>query len=454
MAVACGCRGKPTGPAFAVVGESTRIRLDDPLPATTPWFDGTTITLVAARGETLGVVVRQADPAELQLVVDDKRVSVQGYDVDAIEVSRPSTAMYGGSRGRGRYADGLRPALHPAANPAYFEIRVDAPAGTYRGHLSRAGRTVPVELTVAPIELVPLPRSVWAYEDPKEIDDPAAERACIDMFARHGVLLSPDIKLGDWTSRQSLVADMRYVPVIIPDDPATVGPVVAKWLEAFAGSNQIPFAIPIDEPHTPEARAKVKALAAAVHAAGGGPGRLLLAVTADPSPELGADLYISLHAHTGEWTYNGAPPRAGSMVLDAETPSLRTWGWIAWRYRVPLWYAWDALYWHDRYHSKRALDLGDPISFDDGDDRGNLDGVLALPGCIPTLRLEALRRGLIDRQLLDLAAECKPDETAALAKSIVPTALGEAGDHASWSSDEATWEMARRKLIELASSCE
>jgi hypothetical protein len=347
----------------------------------------------------------------------------------------------------------LHPAVHPSTDPAYFEIEVTASAGTYSGHLWQSGRTIPVALTVAPVELPPLPKRVWAYEDPKELADPAAERACIDMFARHGVWLGPDIKLADWPQRQALVADMPFVPVVIPDDPAAAGPVVAKWLDAFTGSQQVPFAIPVDEPHGEAARAKVKALADAVHAAGGGPGKLLLAVTADSTPSLGADLYISLHARDGEWTYNGAPPRAGSMVVDAETPGTRTWGWIGWRYHTPLWYVWDALYWHDRYHSKRAIDLANAVSFDDGDDHGNLDGVLALPGCVPTLRLEALRRGLVDRQLLDLAARCKPDDTAALATSIVPSALGEAGDHASWSTDEATWELARRKLIALASSC-
>jgi hypothetical protein len=435
---------------YAVVGESTRIRTDDPLPALTPWFDGTEITLVAARGETLGLLVRHSDTAETRLAIEGA-IRVEAYDVRSIPVMHPSTSMYGGNRGAGRYADALQPARYPTTDPAYFEIHVDAPAGTYHGSLAVGGRTFPIQLAVARVQLPPLPRTVWAYEDPREIHDPVAERACIDMFARHGVMLGPDIKLDDWPARKPLVAGMPFVPVIVPDDPAAVGPIVASWLEAFAGSDQIPFAIPVDEPHTPEARAKVKALTAAVHGAGGGPGKLLLAVTADPSPELGADLYISLHAHTGEWTYNGAPPRAGSMVLDAETPSLRTWGWIAWRYRVPLWYAWDALYWHDRYHGKRALDLDDPVSFDDGDDHGNLDGVLALPGCVPTLRLAALRRGLVDRQLLDLAAACKPADTAALAKSIVPSALGDAGDHASWSTDEATWELARRKLIELAS---
>jgi len=33
----------------------------------------------------------------------------------------------------------------------------------------------------------------------------------------------------------------------------------------------------------------------------------------------------------------------------------------------------------------------------------------------------------------------------------VPRALGDAGDRPAWPSDEAAWEAARRRLIELAS---
>lgn len=82
--------------------------------------------------------------------------------------------------------------------------------------------------------------------------------------------------------------------------------------------------------------------------------------------------------------------------------------------------------------------------------------MLALPGpggCRPTLRLAAIRRGLYDRKLLELAAACDPAATAALAEKLVPTALGDAPATGvpSWPTDEATWELARRELLELAS---
>jgi len=73
------------------------------------------------------------------------------------------------------------------------------------------------------------------------------------------------------------------------------------------------------------------------------------------------DVFISPKSIPGEraarrgrgeqfWTYNGKPPQAGSMTLDTEAGGLRTWGWIAERYDIPLWYAWEGLYFSDRYN--------------------------------------------------------------------------------------------------------
>src|SRR5205823_5897943 len=254
---------------------------------------------------------------------------------------------------------------------------------------------------------------VWAYYDPRELqwaqlgagtaDAPSAEeRACIATFRRYGVLLSPDLPLSAWPARRELLAGFPFIPVKLDIDH--VADDVHGWIAATAGTGQIPFTIPIDEPSTPEARLKVRALAQLVRSSGGGPMTFEYAVTAEPHPDLGddIDLYITLAPKRADtfvrWTYNGAPPRAGSFVLDAAAPGPRTWGWLAWRWNIPVWYVWDALYWHDRHNRRdaplpgRALDAAaDATSFDDGDDHGNLDGVLALPGdaktpCLPTVR--------------------------------------------------------------------
>lgn len=458
-AIGPACKHPDPGPDLQVVGESMRLRSTDPVPRTSPFFDGKRVTLVAARGETLGIQVLHRGGGPVTLALPGAKVA--SFDVRPVKALQASTEMYGGGRGAGEYADDLVPASPPTTDPAYFTITAQASG---EGELVVGARHIPVSLSVGSVELPPLPLDVWAYYDPRELggtlDAPSdAERSCIAMFAEHGVLLSPDLPPRAWAARKDLVPT-HWVPAVIPDDPAAAPRAVRAWLDQ-APDREL-FAIPIDEPRTPEARAKVTALARAVRTAGGG--RFHYAVTDEPRPEYGdlVDLYISPKAAhlTGDtherWTYNGRPPEAGAMVLDAVDPGLRTWGWIAFRYRIPVWYVWDALYWHDRHnrkdHPPRTLVAGaDATSFDDGDDHGNLDGVLALPGCHPTLRLEALRRGYEDRALLQAAAICHPAQASALAAKLVPRALGDAKHAPAWPADEAAWESARRQLLALAS---
>jgi hypothetical protein len=489
VCVWAGCR-RESGPALQIIGESVRWRIGDPVPATSAWFDGQAVTVTAARGEIVGLQVlhRGGGPVSLKLAAPG--VAIRGYDVEAFEVRRPSTALYGGSHGAGAYVDGLTAAAMPTTDPAYFEIDVarDAAPATVIGELVAGGRTLNVALMIAPVTLPPLAPRVWAYEDHHELalaragtaevyaSDAQAgpqpvsddERACIALFRSYGVVFSPDVHLEDWPARKELLAGLPDLPVWIAEDPAKAEAQVKGWIAATAGTGQVPFAIPIDEPRTPEARKKVRSLADVVRAAGGGPTSFRFAVTDSPHAEYGdaIDLYISPRAvhlagdRVPRWTYNGAPPQAGAMVLDAESPGMRTWGWIAWRWQIPIWYVWDATYWHDRHNRHGAPLPGpamdparDPVSFDDGEDHGNFDGVLALPGCRPTLRMAALRRGYQDLALLDLAAACDRPKAEALAARMVPRALGDAGEGGApaWSTDDAVWETARRELIKLAS---
>jgi hypothetical protein len=431
------------------------------VPQTSPWFDGHALTVTAARGETIGVQVlhRGGGPVTIALPA----ATVRGFAVTTVHVTRPSTHMYGGdSRGTGDYPDELVPADAPATDPAYFTIAVprDLAPGHYTGELAVAALKFPVALDVAAVTLE-LPLAAWAEYHPDEIGGTSeapgeAEKACIAMFREHGVLLAPPIRAAAFPARKDLLAGAPFVPVDLGRDPAHAADEARAWKDLTPG--QRAFAIPIDEPSAAQ-RASVRAFADAVHAANR---ELIYAVTDEPRAEYGdaVDLYIPLTPKLTDtyphWTYNGASPRAGSMVVDAPPPGTRTWGWIAWRYKLPIWYAWEALYWHDRYNHKsaspRALDVTrDATSFDEGEDHGNLDGVLALPGCHPTLRLEALRRGLEDRALLDLAAACDPTATSQLAAELVPRALGDATGTPAWPSDEAPWEAARRNLLVLAS---
>ncbi|MBA2539989.1 MAG: hypothetical protein H0V17_10170 [Deltaproteobacteria bacterium] len=457
------------------------------LPLTTPWLVDGKLVLAAARGETLGIQIFHRVSGAVTLRLDG--ATVRGFSVDTVAVKRASTSMYGGSHGEGEYPEALTASDAPTTNPAYFEISIarDAAPGVHTGELVVAGQRIPATLTIAKASLPPQRLDVWAYFDQRELawaegkrDQPTkpsprapgdTERACIELLRAHGVVLAPDLTLDSYEARKPLMYDFPYIPVQLSQDPATAAGEVRAWIAATAGTGKLPFAIPIDEP-PPKKRAAVRALADAVRAAGGGPKTFLFAVTDEPRPEYGdaVDLYIHWNAarligdSKERWTYNGKPPRAGSMVVDAVTPGTRTWGWIAHRYNIPVWYVWDALYWHDRHNRKGAplpgralVSTTDAVSFDDGEDHGNLDGVLTLPdrngSCRPTLRLAALRRGLQDRALLEAAAKCKPADTARLAAEMIPRALGDAPSEGTpgWPTDEAAWETARRRLLDLAS---
>jgi hypothetical protein len=460
----------------------------DALPSTSPWLVEGKLVLHAARGETLGLQVFHRAPGSTALTVTGDGIAVRAFAVESVIVKRPSSNMYGGSQGAGEYPEALTLTEAPTTSPSYLEIEIarDAAPGVRTGELVVAGQRVPVTLTIANVTLPPLRLDVWAYFDQRELawaagqanqppkmtprDASDAERACVDLFRAHGVLLAPDLTVDLYEKRKPMLFDFPHIPVALSQDPATAAQEVRAWIAATKDSGKVPFAIPIDEPG-PKVRGRVRELADAVRAAGGGPSTFRFAVTDEPRPEYGdaIDLYIHWNAARldntarDRWTYNGKPPRAGSMVLDTRTPGTRTWGWIAHRYNIPVWYVWDALYWHDRHNRKgsplpgRAFDAkADAVSFDDGEDHGNLDGVLVLPdkaGCQPTLRLAALRRGFQDRALLELATKCKPAETAALAAQLIPKALGDAPSEgtAPWPADEAAWELARRKLLELAS---
>jgi hypothetical protein len=452
LATVIACR--TPSPSVRIVGE-TAIREGDPVPATSPWFDGTTVTLAAARGETLGIQVLHGDGPAV-LAIPDARVT--GFGVQTVRVRHGSTALYGtGLRGAGVYPD----ELIPGEPPSYFDIAVprDAEPGMHHGVLFADGQLFRVDLAVARATLPPLPIGAWAEYDPRSLDSSlvlptAGDRACVAMFRERGVLLAPAMPLAAWPARASMLGDSPIVPVRL-DDPDEV----PAWIAATRGTGKLPFAIPIDEPHGDAARNRVRALATRVRAEGGGPNSFAFAVTDEPRADYGdlIDRYVTLKPRRGDWSYNGAPPSAGSMVVDGAPPGPRTWGWLEWRYGIPFWYAWQAMYWQDKYNHRslppRPLDAhADARSFDDGEDHGNLDGVLALPGCHPTLRLEELRRGLEDRALLELAATCEPGAAADVAASIVPRALTEAAPgEPSWPRDEASWELARRKLLDLAS---
>src|SRR5688500_17234025 len=70
------------GPDLQVVSEALRLRIGDPVPRSSPFFDGQTVKLVAARGEVLAFqVLHRIDGAvSLELQAPAR---VTSYDVEA-----------------------------------------------------------------------------------------------------------------------------------------------------------------------------------------------------------------------------------------------------------------------------------------------------------------------------------------------------------------------------------
>jgi Domain of unknown function (DUF4091) len=474
-------------PRLQVLGDSTRLAESESSPTTSAIFDGKVVHLRAARGETLGLSARlQADSLRpVQLLLPPEGAVVTGFAVRALGVGEASTSMYGKSRGTGSYPDVLEPAKgsEPTGKLTYFDVAI--PRGTspgqYRGRLLVGERDIPVALEVssATIDLTLNPL-VWVFYLPGEIarahglpdvDTPELiekERAYHELFRAHGAFLAADLPPARLGVRRRFIHDVKYWPVAIDSSSdAAIERDVHSWLALFRDTGVTPFAIPVDEPRAAAARERARHVAEVIGRAGGGRPGLLRAVTDAWAPSYGdaMDVYLSPlcfpkqaleRTGLGErfWTYNGRPPGAGSMILDTDGVALRTWGWIAQRYDIELWHAWEGLYFSDRYNRGGPTDvLHDPLTFDErssgGSDFGNGDGLLAYPGPLPSLRLKALRRGLQDRLLLRELASCGGAETAnRIVRRVVPRALGEAGEEASWSLEEPAWERARYEVLD------
>lgn len=483
-ALALGCKPVPT---VQVLGESTRLAEGEGSPRTSATFDGKTVRLRGARGETLGLSVRISDARARRVRVElpGARARVSGFSVRSLAVAEPSTDMYGESRGAGRYPDILLPSNGDVTTDklAYFDVAIadDAQPGRYTGNLLVSEQSIRVELEISPARIqVSREPFVWVFYLPGDIarvhglsdgDAPelvAKEDEYHELFRAHGAFLAADLPPARFEARRRFMHDVKYWPVAIDiSSDSAIEEDVHRWLELFRGTDVTPFAIPIDEPKTAEARLRARHVAEVMRRAGGGRPKLLCAVTDVWSPVYGdsMDLFLApanfpdpaaRRAPLGEryWTYNGRPPGAGSMILDTDGVALRTWGWIGERYGIELWHAWQGLYFSDRYNHGGATDvLRDPVTFDErsrgGHDFGNGDGLLAYPGPLPSLRLKALRRGLQDRLLIRQLRACGASRTAdGIVRRMVPRALGEARAERSWSIDEPVWESARLSILD------
>ena len=260
-----------------------------------------------------------------------------------------------------------------------------------------------------------------------------------------------------------------------------------RWFQRHGLTTQ-PFAYLADEPQSLEAYRQIRQRAAWVKAAPAPGNQLPIFVTEQVAPEapgwpslVGAvDYWVSgdnfpepaasRRRTTAErfFTYNGRPPHSGSQLLDPPGTDLRSWGWIAHRFDMDSWFLWQGAYYRDIYNDGPVVD---PLTHAGTYDRrrggkgyqlGNGDGVLIYPpppghkGPLASMRLKALRRGVQDRLYLELAGRCgKGEQAMALARELIPRALGEASEQQppSWPQAEEPWEKSRHKLIEMVSGC-
>ena len=145
------------------------------------------------------------------------------------------------------------------------------------------------------------------------------------------------------------------------------------------------------------------------------------------------------------WVYQWDEPYIGGQFIDSDGMSMRTWGWIAWKYHLDGLFYWAVNYWSD-----------DPYGEPNSQGKFMGDGTLFYPGKpldfngpISSFRMKSFRRGLQDYEYFRLLKEIDPtnsylDEIG----NVLPTALGmgshrtsyrELNEKGTWSRDPEEW---------------
>jgi hypothetical protein len=172
------------------------------------------------------------------------------------------------------------------------------------------------------------------------------------------------------------------------------------------------------------------------------------------------------------WIYNGALPRTGTLMLDAQPQGLVADGWIAAAFGIERWFYWESIFWDD--DNKGGRGAIDPFvtteTFHNADgDTALGDGLLLYPGrqrppfearsldvaaVLPSIRLKALRRGIQDAGLVALAARDAPEETRRIVLAAMPAALDEAAPTRPpfWEVEGATFAPSRAALRALVTT--
>jgi len=236
------------------------------------------------------------------------------------------------------------------------------------------------------------------------------------------------------------------------------------------------FMYMIDEPplaDLPGVGGLAKDYGNALHAAGTSV-RHLVTVAPHQGPSLAGSVDIWATWGAGYWPremrerqalgeqaffYQQHEPFVGGHGLDHEGLGLRSWAWIARRYGADGIFLWAGNYWNDDpYRDARNWDaslLGNGVLFYPGALLPTL-GFPAVRGPVPSLRMKALRRGLLDYEYLALLDTLGGD-AGTVVRRIVRSALNETevdpywrhplwskpGD---WSHDPRDWDTARDEV--------
>ncbi len=217
-----------------------------------------------------------------------------------------------------------------------------------------------------------------------------------------------------------------------------------------------------------------------------GPGkRLPVFTTREYTPELDRDIDYwagyhgvnlemlpKLKARGGEhWFYNGARPRYGAEILEAEAVDFRVNAWMKYLYGVDTWFLWEGTHWqHNHQGPKGHLHqrvFSDPITFINwGEEFGNGAGVLFYPGRMPhypeedrgldrllgSIKLKNIRRGQQDYELMWLAErKAGRDKVLAIIRKAVPRGLNEVRmeEPVPWSERGDDYDRARAALLDI-----
>src|SRR5262249_46721972 len=132
------------------------------------------------------------------------------------------------------------------------------------------------------------------------------------------------------------------------------------------------------------------------------------------------------------WVYNGALPRTGTLLLDADPTSLRASAWIAARHSVDRWFYWETTFWNDgnrgghgpidpfvtaeNFHNHHGdASLGDGLLLYPGAQTGAFAlHSFGFAGLLPSIRLKNLRRGIQDAGIYALARAAHAEEADAV----------------------------------------